>query len=112
MRASIKNIILNCVIVLAISFLLLFVYQLYENYNYYSEYSKEELAKFFSMKETILFNLKQSLYVSISQMIVFVPALTILEKVKIKRFSKIVLALVLTVVVTYIYMLSTFKFEF
>ena len=110
MKELVKNVLINCVIVFGICFLLLTLYMSYQEYGYYSEYSKEELASFFSMKETILRNLEYSLLTTVKQMIIFVPALAILEKVNIKRSTKIIIALVLTVVVTYLYILSNFTF--
>ena len=91
MKEKIKKILLNSVIIFIVCFLILFIFQTYEDYNYYSEYSKEELADFFSMKDTLLWNLNQSLYLSIGQMIIFVPILAILEKTKIKNILEVLI---------------------
>ena len=112
MKEKIKKILLNSAIIFIICFLFLFIFQMYEDYNYYSEYPKEELEEIFSMKDTLLWNLKQSLHWSISQMIIFVPILTILEKTKIKNIVKIVITLVLTFIISFIYMIFNLTIPF
>lgn len=112
MKETVKNVIINCIIVFGICFLLFTLYEGYQEYGYYSKYSKEDLANFFSMKEIILWNLERSLFVTVKQMIIFVPALAILEKINIKRSTKIIIALALTVIITYLYILSNFNFTF
>ena len=86
-------------------FLFLFIFQTYQDYEYYSVYSKEDLAQFFSMKKVVLWDLKQSFYWSIRQIIIFVPILLILEKTKIKNIAKIIITLVLTFIISFIYIM-------
>ena len=47
MKENIKKILLNSIIILIICFWLLFIIQAYQDYEYYSVYSKEDLAEFF-----------------------------------------------------------------
>ena len=111
-KKKIKTILLNSVVIFIICFLFLFIYQAYEEYDYYSIYSKEELAEFFSMKDTLVWILDRSLHWSIMQMIIFVPILIILEKTKIKNIFKIIITLVLTFIISFLYIISNFTYTF
>lgn len=62
MKENIKKILLNSIVIFIICFLFIFIFQAYEDYEYYSVYNKEDLAQFFSMKKVLLGNLQQSLY--------------------------------------------------
>ncbi len=112
MKEKMKKILLNSAVIFIICFLLLFIFQSYETYNYYSEYPKEELAEIFSMKDTLLWNLNKSMYLSIMQMIIYVPILTILEKTKIKNIFKIVITLIVTFIISFIYMICNLTITF
>ncbi len=112
MKEKIKNILSNSIIIFIICFLFLFIFQVYQDYNYYRVYSKEELAEFFSIKDTVLWNLKQLLYWSITQMIIVVPILAILEKTKIKNSIKIMITLILTFIISFIYIILNFTITF
>ena len=68
-KKRIKSILLNSILVFIICLVCKFSYSLYQDYEYYSVYSKEELAEFFSMKDMVLGELKQALSWSIMQMI-------------------------------------------
>lgn len=105
MKENIKKILLNSIIIFIMCFLFLFIFQTYQDYEYYSVYSKEDLAQFFSMKKVLLWDLKQSFYWSIRQIIIFVPILLILEKTKIKNIAKIIITLVLTFIISFIYIM-------
>lgn len=105
MKENIKKILLNSIIIFIMCFLFLFIFQAYQDYEYYSVYSKEDLAQFFSMKKVLLWDLKQSFYWSIRQIIIFVPILLILEKTKIKNIAKIIITLVLTFIISFIYIM-------
>ncbi len=105
MKENIKKILLNSIIIFIMCFLFLFIFQTYQDYEYYSVYSKEDLAQFFSMKKVVLWDLKQSFYWSIRQIIIFVPILLILEKTKIKNIAKIIITLVLTFIISFIYIM-------
>ena len=48
----------------------LFIFQAYQDYEYYGIYNKKQLAQFFSVKKVLFHNLQQSLYWSIRQMII------------------------------------------
>ncbi|MCI8291592.1 MAG: hypothetical protein HFJ25_05040 [Clostridia bacterium] len=65
MKEKRKKILLNSIVILSICFLFLFTFQVYQDYKYYSVYSKEELEEFFSLKDTLLWNLKQSRYIGV-----------------------------------------------
>lgn len=108
MKENIKRILINSIIIFIICFLFLFIFQEYQNYEYYSVYSKED----FSVKEVLLWNLGQSLYWGIRQMIIFVPILAILEKINIKNIFKIIISLVITFIISFIYIMSNMTITF
>lgn len=110
MKESIKKILFNSIIIFIICFLLLFIYLLYQDYNYYLGYIN--LPESFSMKKVFLWNLNQSLIWSIRQIIIFVPILAILEKTKIKNIVKIIITLILTFIISFIYIMSNFTITF
>ncbi len=112
MKENMKEILLNAIIIFIICFLFLFITQLYQSYEYYSVYSKEDLAGFFSMKKEVLFELGQALYWSIRQMVIFVPILVILEKTKIKNIFKLIITLILTVIISFVYIMLNLKIPF
>ena len=49
----------------------------YEDYQYYSAYSREELAEFFSMKKELVWNMQQALSWSTNVMVIVIPILLI-----------------------------------
>ena len=112
MKENIKKILLNSVIILIICFWLLFIIQAYQDYEYYSVYSKEDLAEFFSMKKVLFGNLQKSFYWNVRQMIIFVPILAILEKTKFKNIVKIIITLVLTFIISFIYLMLNLTITF
>jgi len=124
MKKSIINILINSLVVFAICFTLLFLFQSHQTYDFYSGYSKESLAEFFSLKETILFISQQSFTYSIFLTIVFVPVLTILEvilgktklfnseKSKMSNVWKILIALGIAVVASIVYVIANFSLQF
>lgn len=112
MKENIKKVLFNSIIIFIICFSFLFIFQAYQDYEYYSVYSKEDLAHFFSMKEVLLKSLKQSLCLSISQIIVFVPILAILEKTKIKNIIKIFITLILTFIISFVYIMLNLTITF
>lgn len=111
-KDRIRQNLLNFIIIFIICFLFIFIFQAYEDYNYYSVYPKEELVEFFSMKDTLLWNLKQSLYWSIMQMIIVIPILAILEKTKFKNNVKIIITLVLTFIISFICLMLNLTITF
>jgi hypothetical protein len=124
MKKSIVNILINSLAVFAICFTLLFLFQAYESYDFYSAYSKEDLAEFFSLKEEMLFIFYQSFTYSFFLTIVFVPVLTILEvilgktklfnseKSKMSNVWKILIAIGIAVVASIIYVIANFSIQF
>lgn len=112
MKEKIKKILLNSIIIFIICFVFLFMFQAYQDYEFYSVYSKEDLEQFFSMKNVLLWDFNQSLYWSIRQMIIFVPILAILEKAKIKNIVKIIITLVLTFIISFVYVLLNLTITF
>ena len=112
MNEEIKKILLNSIIIFIICFLLLFIFLTHQVYEFYSIYSKEDLERFISIKEELFWNLKLSLYWSIRQMIIFVPILAILEKTKLKNILKITITLVLTFIISFIYIISNLTITF
>lgn len=108
MKENIKRILINSIIIFIICFLFLFIFQVYQNYEYYSVYSKED----FSVNEVLLWDLGQSLYWGIRQMIIFVPILAILEKIKIRNIFKIIISLVITFIISFIYIMSNMTITF
>ena len=112
MQEKLKKILLNSIIIFIICFLFLFIFQAYQDYEYYSVYNKEDLAQFFSMKKVLLWDLQQSLYWSIRQMIIFVPILAILEKTKFKNIAKLIITLVLTFIISLIYIMLNLTITF
>ena len=112
MQEKLKKILLNSIIIFIICFLFLFIFQTYQDYEYYSVYNKEDLAQFFSMKKVLLWDLQQSLYWSIRQMIIFVPILAILEKTKFKNIAKLIITLVLTFIISFIYIMLNLTITF
>lgn len=112
MKENTKKSLVNFLIVFIICFLLLFLFQVYQDYKYYSLYPKEELVQFFSMKKVLLFNFGQSFSWSIMLMIIFMPILAILKRVKIKNIFKIIITVVLTFVISFIYIISNLTITF
>jgi len=47
MQEKLKKFLLNSIIIFIICFLFLCIFQIYQDYKYYSVYSKEDLAQFF-----------------------------------------------------------------
>ena len=111
MKNNKKNILKNAVITFTICFIL-FVNQAYSDYNYYKVYPKEELVEFFSMTETLLLIFEQSLLMSIRQTIIFVPILAILEKTKINNIMKIIITVVLTFSISFMFVLLSYRNTF
>lgn len=112
MQEKLKKILLNSIIIFIICFLFLCIFQIYQDYKYYSVYSKEDLVQFFSVKKMLFWNLQQSLYWSVRQMIIFVPILAILERTKIKNFFKLIITLGLTFIISLIYIMLNLTIVF
>lgn len=100
-----KKFLINVLIVYSVCFILLFLFLLHQDYEYYSVYDREELMEFFSMKDTILFDFRQTLSFSIRQMIIYVPVLAVFEKIKMKRWLKIILTLIITGILSFFFIL-------
>ena len=111
-KKRIKSILLNSILVFIICLVCTFSYSLYQDYEYYSVYSKEELAEFFSMKDTVLWELKQALSWSIMQMIIYVPILAILEKRKIGIWKKLFITLALVGIISFLYIMLNLTITF
>jgi drug/metabolite transporter (DMT)-like permease len=111
-KKRIKSILLNSILVFIICLVCTFSYSLYQDYEYYSVYSKEELAEFFSMKDTVLWELKQALSWNIMQMIIYVPILAILEKRKIGIWKKLFITLALVGIISFLYIMSNLTITF
>lgn len=109
---SAKRVFLNSLIVFAIFFTLSVVYDLKRDYAFYSAYDKETLSSFFSMKDELWFIVRSSLYWTLQQAIIFVPILLILELTKMKNIFKIILTVVITAIVSIIFIFTHLQIVF
>lgn len=112
MKDSIKRVVINVVITVILIFILAASYLLKSSYEYYSVYTKEELAEFFSLKSTILHDLSQALQMTVLQMLIIVPAHIILQKFKIKNFIRIIIATILSMIFMFIFFMLNFSLTF
>ena len=112
MNDKMKNILKNILIVFVIFFFILLAIQLYQDYEYYSVYDKEELAEFFSMKDTILWDMKQAFSWSIAQLIFSIPIISFLELGNKKNIIKVIVALALTIILAIIYVITHLTIQF
>ena len=112
MKEKLKRIFINSIIIFIICFLFLHIFQAYEDFDFYSKYSKEDFIKFFSIKEIIIWNLWQSFNFGIKQMILSFPILAVLEKIKLKNVFKIMICLVFVFAINAFYYASTFEMVF
>lgn len=81
MREKIKMVLVNSIIIFLICFFVLFLIMAYQDYQYYSAYSREELAEFFSMKKELVWDMQQALSWSTNIMVIVIPILLIVEKI-------------------------------
>ena len=107
-----KSILLNTLLVFIICFLCTFSFFLFQDYEYYSVYSKEDLAEFFSMKKTVLWDLKQALTWSVMQLIIYVPIVDVLEKRNIKIWKKLLIILPIVAIITFVFIMLNLSITF
>ena len=126
MREKIKIVLVNSIIIFLICFFVLFLIMMYQDYQYYSAYSRKELAEFFSMKKELVWDMQQALSWSTNIMVIVIPILLILEKkdkniesknIDKKRnyknnIKKFLITIGLTSLIIYIYLIFNLKIEF
>lgn len=95
---SYKYLIFNSLILFAICYLIILISSLVGDYNYYSVYDKEYLMTFFSMKEHIIFRIKQIFEMVLYQPIYFVPIIYFVSKLKIKKIYRFLITILLTII--------------
>lgn len=123
---KIKKVLFNSMIIFLICFFGSFLIMTYQDYQYYSVYSREELAEFFSMKKELIWNMQQALSLSTNVMVIVIPILLIVEKIdkniesknsdKKRNYKnnikKFLITIGLTSLIIYIYLIFNLKIEF
>lgn len=107
-----KQLLLDILIMFGIHFSLLFLYQVYTDYRYYSVYNAEILAEFFHILEAIIRNVFLSLFWGIPQTVVSAFVLILLSKTNINNICKILLTWCITSIIVVIWLLRNMKFTF
>lgn len=107
-----KQLLLDILIMFGIHFSLLFLYQVYTDYRYYSVYNAEILAEFFHILEALIRNVFLSLFWGIPQTVVSAFVLILLSKTNINNICKILLTWCLTSIIVVIWLLRNMKFTF
>lgn len=107
-----KIFLFNCLFIFTINFLLSFIFQIFQDYKYYSVYSQEEFSRYFSMQKIIFWDFSQSLYYTFMESTVFIPILLALEKINIKNFIKIIMTYIILFIAIIIYLLKNISFTF
>ena len=111
-KINLKSFLKNCLIIFTINFLLLFIFQIFQDNKFYSTYSSEDYSRFFSTMEIILWDFKMSLYFTCMESIIFIPTLLILEKVNIKNIIRIIITYIILFVAIILYLLKNFSITF
>lgn len=107
-----KQLLLDILIMFGIHFSLLFLYQVYTDYRYYSVYNAEILAEFFHILEALIRNVFLSLFWGIHQTVVSAFVLILLSKTNINNICKILLTWCITSIIVVIWLLRNMKFTF
>lgn len=107
-----KQLLLDILIMFGIHFSLLFLYQVYTDYRYYSVYNAEILAEFFHILEALIRNVFLSLFWGIPQTVVSAFVLILLSKTNINNICKILLTWCITSIIVVIWLLRNMKFTF
>jgi len=89
-RINLKNVILNSLIVFIISLAIWSILDLYSDYSYYKAVN---MYGYHLTGEQLFRIFRLALYWSVRQSIIFIPLLIILEKTKLYRILKIVIAI-------------------
>ena len=112
MKKKKKQLLLDILIMFGIHFTLLFLYQVYTDYRYYSVYNAEILAEFFHILEALIRNVFLSLFWGIPQTVVSAFVLILLSKTNINNICKILLTWCITSIIVVIWLLRNMKFTF
>lgn len=107
-----KQLLLDILIMFGIHFSLLFLYQVYTDYRYYSVYNAEILAEFFHILEALIRNVFLSLFWGIPQTVVSAFVLILLSKTNINNICKILLTWCIMSIIVVIWLLRNMKFTF
>ena len=112
MKKKKKQLFLDILIMFGIHFSLLFLYQVYMDYRYYSVYNVEILAEIFHISEALIRNVFLSLFWGILQTVVSAFVLVLLSKTNINNICKILLTWCITFIVVVIGVLKNLMFTF
>ena len=112
MKKKKKQLFLDILIMFGIHFSLLFLYQVYMDYRYYSVYNVEILAEIFHISEALIRNVFLSLFWGILQTVVSAFVLVLLSKTNINNICKILLTWCITFIVVVIWLLKNLMFTF
>ena len=112
MKKKKKQLFLDILIMFGIHFSLLFLYQVYMDYRYYSVYNVEILAEIFHISEALIRNVFLSLFWGILQTVVSAFVLVLLSKTNINNICKILLTWCITFIVVVIWVLKNLMFTF
>lgn len=110
--SKIKSILRNVLIVFAVCFTILLAIQLKQDYDYYSVYDKEDLKEWFSMSDTILYDIGQAFSYSFVLGIISVPILSIMQFVSKRNIIRILIGIAVVAIFSYIYFIANFQIVF
>lgn len=112
MKEKIKRIILNSVIIFIIFFMLLLIFQVWQDFKFYGAYSNEDFERFFSVKDILGWDLQQSFFWGLKQLAISLPIFSLLELTKMKNIYKIIIALILIFIINLVILRLTFSITF
>ncbi len=93
-----KYLIYNSLVLFAMCYLTILISSLMGDYDYYSVYDKEYLMTFFSMKEQIIFRIKQTFEMVLFQTLYFVPIIYFISKLGINKTYRFLITIALTII--------------
>lgn len=111
-NSKIKSILKNVLIVFAVCFTILLIIQLKQDYEYYSVYDKEDLKEWFSMSDTIMYDMGQAFSYSLVLSLISIPILSIMQFVSKKNIVRILIGIAAVIIFAIVYFILNFEIVF
>lgn len=111
-QSKVKSILKNVLIIFAVCFTILLIIQLKQDYEYYSVYDKEDLKEWFSMSDTIMYDMEQAFSYSLVLSLISIPILSIMQFVSKKNIVRILIGIAVVVIFAIVYFIANFEIVF
>ena len=111
-NSKIKSILKNVLIVFAVCFTILLIIQLKQDYEYYSVYDKGDLKEWFSMSDTIMYDMGQAFSYSLVLSLISIPILSIMQFVSKKNIVRILIGIAAVIIFAIVYFILNFEIVF